>query len=139
MSSATQFQFPPRDGFVVTHFLVVADQEQSRDYYRDVFGAEVVRERDPVILKLANSWVILNTGGGPTDDKPTVTLTTPPDPDTVSAFLNLRVADIALAHREWSARGARFLTDPIDHGYEIRAYIRDPDGHLIEVGEARNS
>jgi catechol 2,3-dioxygenase-like lactoylglutathione lyase family enzyme len=139
MSSATQFQFPPRDGFVVTHFLVVADQEQSRDYYRDVFGAEVLRERDPVILKLANSWVILNTGGGPTDDKPTVTLTTPPDPDTVSAFLNLRVADIALAHREWSARGARILTDPIDHGYEIRAYIRDPDGHLIEVGEARSS
>ena len=139
MSSATQFQFPPRDGFVVTHFLVVADQEQSRDYYRDVFGAEVLRERDPVILKLANSWVILNTGGGPTDDKPTVTLTTPPDPDTVSAFLNLRVADIAWAHREWSARGAQFLTDPIDHGYEIRAYIRDPDGHLIEVGEARSS
>jgi lactoylglutathione lyase len=139
MSSATQFQFPPRDGFVVTHFLVVADQEQSRDYYRDVFGAEVLRERDPVILKLANSWVILNTGGGPTDDKPAVTLTTPPDPDTVSAFLNLRVADIGLAHREWSARGARFLTDPIDHGYEIRAYIRDPDGHLIEVGEARSS
>ena len=139
MRSATQFQFPPRDGFVVTHFLVVADQEQSRDYYRDVFGAEVLRERDPVILKLANSWMILNTGGGPTDDKPTVTLTTPPDPDTVSAFLNLRVADIALAHRECSARGARLLTDPIDHGYEIRAYIRDPDGHLIEVGEARSS
>ena len=100
MNNATQFQFPPRDGFVVTHFLVVADQEQSRDYYRDVFGAEVLRERDPVILKLANSWLILNTGGGPTDDKPTVTPTTPPDPDTVSAFLNLRVADIALAHRE---------------------------------------
>jgi catechol 2,3-dioxygenase-like lactoylglutathione lyase family enzyme len=104
-----------------------------------VFGAEVLRERDPVILKLANSWVILNTGGGPTDDKPTVTLTTPRDPDTVSAFLNLRVADIGRAYREWSSRGARFLTDPIDHGYEIRAYIRDPDGHLIEVGEARSS
>ena len=139
MSSATQFQLPPRDGFVVTHFLVVADQDQSRDYYRGVFGAEVLRERDPVIMKLANSWVILNTGGGPTDDKPTVTLTTPQDPDTVSAFLNLRVADIARAHREWSSRGAQFLTDPIDHGDEIRAYIRDPDGHLIEVSEAHSS
>ena len=73
MSSATQFQLPPRDGFVVTHFLVVADQDQSRDYYRDVLGAEVLRERDPVIMKLANSWVILNTGGGP----PT---TSPPSP-----------------------------------------------------------
>jgi predicted lactoylglutathione lyase len=57
----------------------------------------------------------------------------------VSAFLNLRVADIERAHREWSARGARFLTDPIDHGYEIRAYIRDLDGHLIEVGQARSA
>src|ERR1700752_3188447 len=139
MSNATQFQLPPRDGFVVTHFLVVADQDQSRDYYRGVLGAEVLRERDPVIMKLANSWVILNTGGGATDDKPTVTLTTPQDPDTVSAFLNLRVADIAPAHREWSSRGAQFLTDPIDHGDEIRAYIRDPDGHLIEVSEAHSS
>ena len=139
MGTAPQFQLPPRHGFVVTHFLVVADQDISRDYYRVVFGAEVVRERDPVIVQLANSWLILNTGGGPTGDKPTVTLTTPQDPDTASAFLNLRVTDIARVHRQWSSRGARFLSDPIDHGYEIRAHIRDPDGHLIEVGEARRS
>jgi lactoylglutathione lyase len=136
MNAPQQFQLPPRGGFVVTHFLVVSDPGGSRDYYRNVFGAVVVRDRDPVILQLANSWLILNTGGGPTDDKPNVTLTTPAEPDTVSAFLNLRVADIERVHREWSARGARFLTDPIDHGYEIRAYIRDPDGHLIEVGQA---
>jgi catechol 2,3-dioxygenase-like lactoylglutathione lyase family enzyme len=139
MNAPHQYQLPPRDGFVVTHFLVVSDPDRSRDYYRDVFGAVVVRDRDPVILQLANSWLILNTGGGPTDDKPTVTLTTPADLDTVSAFLNLRVADIDRAHREWSARGARFLTDPIDHGYEIRAYIRDPDGHLIEVGQVQST
>ena len=84
--------FPePQTGFVVTHFLVVSDQDRSRDYYQSVFGAEVVQERDPVILKLANSWLILNVGGGPTDDKPTVTLTTPQDPDQTSAFINLRV------------------------------------------------
>jgi lactoylglutathione lyase len=132
-------QFPPREGFVITHFLVVADQDRSRDYYRTVFDAQVLRDRDPVILQVANTWLILNTGGGPTEDKPTVTLTTPPDPDTVSAFLNIRVADIHSAHREWARRGARFLTDPVDHGYEIRAYIRDPDGHLIEVGQARTT
>ena len=52
--------FPePQTGFVVTHFLVVSDQDRSRDYYQSVFGAEVVQERDPVILKLANSWLIL--------------------------------------------------------------------------------
>jgi lactoylglutathione lyase len=135
MNAPTQFQLPPRDGFIVTHFLVVSDQEGSRDFYTKVFGAQVVRERDPVILRLANSWLILNSGGGPTDDKPAVTLTTPTDPDTVSAFINLRVADIEQAHRDWSARGAQFVTDPIDRGNEIRAYIRDPDGHLIEVGQ----
>ena len=133
----SQDDFPaPKTGFVVTHFLVVSDQDRSREFYRSVFGATVVMERDPVILKLANSWLILNVGGGPTDDKPSVTLATPRDPEETSAFLNLRVADIRAAYAEWSARGAEFLTEPKDHGREIRAYIRDPDGHLIEVGQA---
>ena len=93
-------------------------------------------ERDPVILKLANSWLILNVGGAPTDDKPLVTLAPPADPGLASAFLDVRVADIAAAYAQWSAKGAEFLTEPKDHGREIRAYIRDPDGHLIEVGQA---
>ena len=130
--------FPtPHEGFVLTHFLVVSDQDRSREFYRRVFDGQVLLERDPVIMKVANSWLILNVGGGPTDDKPTVTLTTPADPNRTSAFLNIRVADIAKVYREWSARGAEFLTEPKDHGREIRAYIRDPDGHLIEVGESR--
>ena len=87
-------------------------------------------------MKVANTWLILNVGGGPTDDKRTLTLTTPPDPNRTSAFLNVRVADIHRAYKEWSANGAEFLTEPKDHGWEIRAYIRDPDGHLIEVGQA---
>jgi lactoylglutathione lyase len=133
----TDNEFPaPQSGFVVTHFLVVSDQDRSRDFYQSVFGATVVLERDPVILKMANSWLILNEGGGPTDDKPTVTLVPPADPSRASAFINLRVADIAAAYAQWSARGAEFLTEPKDHGRENRAYIRDPDGHLIEVGQA---
>ena len=129
--------FPaPTEGFVLTHFLVVSDQDRSREFYQSLFGGRVVRERDPVILKVANSWLILNLGGGPTDDKPGVTLTTPQEPNETSAFLNVRVADISKAYEEWSAKGASFLTEPKDHGVEIRAYIRDPDGHLIEVGQA---
>ena len=129
----------PATGFVITHFLVVSDQDRSREYYRTLFDATVVLERDPVILKVANTWLILNVGGGPTDDKPTVTLTTPPDPDRTSAFMNVRVADIHKAYAEWSAKGATFLTEPKDHEREIRAYIRDPDGHLIEVGQTTTS
>jgi len=130
-------EFPaPKQGFVITNFLVVSDQDRSREFYSSVFGAKVVRDRDPVILRVANTWLILNVGGGPTDDKPTVTLSTPTDPNHTSAFMNVRVADIAKTYKEWSARGAQFLTEPKDHGFEIRAYIRDPDGHLIEVGQA---
>jgi len=129
--------FPaPTEGFVLTHFLVVSDQNRSRDFYQSILGGKVVLERDPVILKVANSWLILNVGGGPTDDKPSVTLTTPPDPDRTSAFMNVRVADIRKIYEEWTAKGAEFLTPPKDHGREIRAYVRDPDGHLIEVGQS---
>jgi lactoylglutathione lyase len=130
-------EFPaPKEGFVITHLLVVADQDRSREFYQSLFDGEVVLERDPVVMKVANTWLMLNVGGGPTDDKPGVTLTTPPDPGRTSAFLNVRVADIAKVYQEWSAKGAEFLTPPKDHGREIRAYVRDPDGHLIEVGQA---
>ena len=129
--------FPaPKHGFVLTHFLVVSNQDRSREFYRMLFDGEVILERDPVILKVANTWLILNVGGGTTDDKPEVTLTTPSDPNRTSAFINVRVADIRQAYKDWSAQGVQFLTEPKDHGREIRAYIRDPDGHLIEVGEA---
>ena len=129
--------FPaPSEGFVLTHFLVVSDQDRSREFYQKLFGGTVVVERDPVIMRVANSWLILNVGGGPTDDKPTVTLSTPPDPDHTSAFLNVRVADIKRTYADWTAKGIQFLTPPKDHGAEIRAYVRDPDGHLIEVGQA---
>jgi Glyoxalase/Bleomycin resistance protein/Dioxygenase superfamily len=83
----------------------------------------------------ANSWIVINGGGGPTDDKPTVILETPRDPDRVSSFLNIRVKDIDAVYAEWSARGAQFLTPPKQHQYEKRCYIRDPDGQLIELGQ----
>ena len=129
--------FPaPREGIVLTHFLTVKDQDHSRAFYADVLGGQVVLERDPCIIKLANSWIILNVGGGPTDDKPDVTLAAPTDLKTVSSFLNIRVANIRAKYEEWRSKGAQFLTPPIDRGAEIRCYMRDPDGYLIEVGEA---
>jgi len=120
---------------VLAHFIVSDDVERSRHFYTEVLGGRVVFSGGPTYVELANSWIIINVGGGPTDDKPTVTLETPRDPDRVSSFLNIRVADIEAVYAEWSARGAQFLTPPKQHQYEIRCYIRDPDGYLIEVGQ----
>ena len=126
----------PTEEIVLTHFIVSRNVERSLRFYTDVLGGETVLEGEPSIVALANGSIIINVGGGPTDDKPTVTLEAPSDQDRVSAFLNIRVADIHAVYEEWSGRGAEFVTPPIDRGREIRCYIRDPDGHLIEVGQS---
>jgi catechol 2,3-dioxygenase-like lactoylglutathione lyase family enzyme len=129
-------EFPtPTEGIVLTHFIVTADVERSRRFYGNVLGGEVLLDGEPTIIALANSWIIINLGGPPTDDKPTVTLEPPRDPGRVSSFLNIRVADIRNTYEQWRARGAEFLTPPTDRGVELRCYMRDPDGHLIEVGQ----
>ena len=125
----------PAENLVLTHFIVSDDVERSRAFYTDVLGGETIRAREPAYVALANSWIIINDGGGPTDDKPEVILETPRDPTRVSSFLNIRVADIHAVYDEWSRRGAEFITPPIQRETEIRCYLRDPDGHLIEVGQ----
>ena len=125
----------PREGILLTHFVVSADVERSVRFYTGVLGGEAVREGEPSIVQLANSWIIINVGGGPTVDKPEVILETPPDPTRSSSFLNIRVADVHAVYDEWRARGGEFITPPQDLGSEIRCYLRDPDGHLIEVGQ----
>jgi catechol 2,3-dioxygenase-like lactoylglutathione lyase family enzyme len=128
--------FPaPKEGFLITHFIVSRDVERSRRFYTDILGGEAILEGELSIVAFANGWITISGGGGPTPDKPTVTLVPPSDPDRVSAFLNIRVADIQAVYEAWRKRGAHFLTPPIDHGGEIRCYMRDPDGHLIEVGQ----
>jgi catechol 2,3-dioxygenase-like lactoylglutathione lyase family enzyme len=127
--------FPvPEMGIELTHFIVTQDIARSREFYANVLGGEIVSE-SPAVVALANSWIIMNAGGGPTDDKPGVTLTAP-EPNTTSSFLNIRVANIQEIYDDWSHKGAQFLTPPVDHGVELRCYLRDPDGHLIELGQS---
>ena len=130
---------PPPADIVLAHFIVSDDVERSRRFYTDVLGGTIAYSGPGGLtyVALANTWIIINTGGGPTDDKPSITLEAPHDLDRVSAFLNIRVADIAAVYADWSAKGAQFLTEPIDRGPGIRCYLRDPDGHLIEVGQSR--
>lgn len=129
-------QFPaPAEGILITYLIISNDIDRSRRFYTEVLGGESLLEGEPSIIALANGWVTITTGGGPTDDKPTVTLEPPSDVNRVSSFMNIRVANIAEVYETWRAKGATFLTPPIDHGREIRCYMRDPDGHLIEVGQ----
>jgi catechol 2,3-dioxygenase-like lactoylglutathione lyase family enzyme len=126
----------PGEGFVVTQFITVRSVARSRAFYSDVLGGQVVLEENPCIVKLSNSWVIMNPGGGPTPDKPDISVVNHEAGNTVSSFMNLRVADIQEWYERWSSKGAQFVTPPIDRGAEIRCYMRDPDGYLIEVGQA---
>jgi catechol 2,3-dioxygenase-like lactoylglutathione lyase family enzyme len=134
----TSMDFPaPKEGFVVTHFLTSRDVRRSTAFYRDVLGGKVVLEGEPSIVKLANTWIVINVGGAPTEDKPDVVLEAPSDMRKTSSFLNLRVADARKAYEEWKAKGATFITPPQDRAREIRCYMRDPDGYLIEVGQLK--
>jgi lactoylglutathione lyase len=126
----------PASGAVLTHLLIVRDVDRSREFYRRVMDAEVVREREPCILRFHNSYIVINSQGGPTDDKPTVQAQAPPNANTLSSAMNIRVTDVHAVYEQWRARGGEFLTEPKDHGVEIRCYLRDPDNYLIEVGQA---
>ncbi len=123
------------DEIVLTHFIVSDDIDRSCRFYTEILGGTAVIVGEPTYVALANSWIIINGGGGPTDDKPGITLETPPNLDRTSSFLTIRVADMERAYSEWGALGAEFLTPPKHHETEIRCYIRDPDGYPIEVGQ----
>ena len=129
----------PADGVELTTVLVISELDRSKRFYADVLGATVVREYGGTscVLSFQGAWLLLVTGGGPTPDKPTVTFAPPRDPDSVSHELTLRVPDCRAAHEVLSGRGAKFLTPPVESDWEVRAFLRDPDGHLLEISEAK--
>jgi predicted enzyme related to lactoylglutathione lyase len=131
------YQMPPQDGFTVAYFLTVADIERSAKFYEKVFGGRILSRGPPGYIQIANTWLIINVGGGPTPDKPTVTLSVPDDPDSVSSFMNIRVADIQACYELWQSRGAEFITEPKAQYGETCCYMRDPDGYIIEVGQSK--
>jgi len=133
------YEMPPKTGISIAHFLTVADIDRSARFYSTIFDGRILSKGDssgaPAYLQIANTWLILNVGGGPTPDKPTVTLSTP-DPDRINSFMNIRVADIQACYQLWKSRGAGFITEPIPKYGEIRCYMRDPDGYIIEIGQS---
>jgi putative intracellular protease/amidase/predicted enzyme related to lactoylglutathione lyase len=133
------YEMPPREGISIAHFLTVADVDRSARFYEEVFDGRILSKGDsdgaPAYIQIANTWLLVNPGGGPTPDKPTVTLSVP-DPNHINSFMNIRVADIQACYKLWKSRGAEFITEPIPKYGETRCYIRDPDGYIIEVGQS---
>lgn len=130
---------PPRGGFSVAYFLTVVDIDRSIRFYETVFGGLILSRGDsegaPGYVQIANTWLIVNVGGGPTPDKPSVTLRVLADPNKISSFMHIRVADIQTCYELWRSRGAQFITEPKDKLVETCCYIRDPDGYIIEVAQ----
>lgn len=128
---------PFADDVAVTQILVVSDPARSRNFWVGVLGATVYREYgESIVLQFLGTWLLLVTGGAPTPDKPDVTLAAPADQHVVSHAMTLRVEDCRAVHDELVRRGAEFLTPPYDWGGEIRCFLRDPDGHLVELSQA---
>ncbi len=129
----------PKPGVELTHILVVSDLDRARTFYRDVLGASVHREYGGTssVLQFQGTWILLVTGGEPTPDKPGITFAPPADPSHVAHAMTIRVPSCQDAYDELRSRGAAFLTPPHDWGPEVRCFFQDPDGHLLEISEAK--
>jgi catechol 2,3-dioxygenase-like lactoylglutathione lyase family enzyme len=129
----------PTEDVEVTLLLVVDDVERSTTFYRDVLGATLYREYGgtSAVFRFQGTWLLLVTGGGPTKDKPDVTFAAPTDANTATHELTMRVPDCRAAYEVLRARGAEFLTPPVQYEHEIRCFFRDPDGHLLEISQVR--
>ena len=127
----------PLESMALTHILVVSDLDRARNFYRDVLGATIYGEYGgtSIVFDFVGAWLLVVTGGGPSKDKPEVTFAPPSDPNQVSHAMTIRVPDCQAAYEMLKARGAEFITPPVDWGYEIRCFFRDPDGHLFEISQ----
>lgn len=129
----------PFQDSALTTILVVSDMEAAKKFYFDVLQAELFREYGgtSVVLQFLGDWILLVTAGGPTDDKPDTHFNPPKDENDVSHCFTIRVKDCQQSYETLKARGANFITPPVDHGAEVRCFFRDPDGHLFEISEYR--
>jgi catechol 2,3-dioxygenase-like lactoylglutathione lyase family enzyme len=128
--------FPTSD-MELTHILVVSNIAKSKKFYQDILGAEVYREYggSSCVLKFQGAWLLIVTEGGPTKDKPGTKFTIPKDINSVSHSMTIRVKDCQKSYEILKARGADFITPPVDWESEIRCFFRDPDGHLFEISQ----
>ena len=109
----------PVEGMALTHILVVTEMNRARSFYHDVLGAEVYREYGGTscVLKFLDSWLLLVTGGGPTEDKPDVTFWPPRDKSAVSHSMTIRVPDCQAVYDVLKGRD-QMLNAHVQNGQE---------------------
>lgn len=130
----------PSAGMEITTILVVSDMEKSKTFYSDVLNANLFREYGgtSVVYQFMNQWLLLVTGGGPTEDKPGISFEPPQKKENVSHSFTIRVKNCQESYEVLKNRGANFITPPYNWGSEIRCFFRDPDGHLFEISQVEN-
>lgn len=121
----------------LTTILVVTDMQQSRAFYVDGLGAEMIREYGgtSIVLKFLGNWLLLVSAGGPTEDKPEISFEPPEDPHVVSHAFTIRVENCNKSYEVLMGKGINFITPPVTDGAETRCFFQDPDGHLFEISE----
>ena len=131
----------PFQDSVVTTILVISDMSISKSFYTDILGAKIYNEYGgtSLVLEFLGSWILLITPGGPTKDKPDVHFKQPIDKNTISHSFTIRVKDCEKSYQILKERGAEFITPPVNSGSETRCFFHDPDGHLFEISEYRQS
>ena len=137
-TSGTDTSDFPTEGVGITIQFVVGNLERSRAYYRDVLGATETGEPGgaAVVLAFQGTTLVLVTGSSGTPERPDVTFRPPADIGHVSLRLTIQVPDCRQAYEVLTARGAAFLAPPVEYEEEVRAFFRDPDGHLLEISES---
>jgi catechol 2,3-dioxygenase-like lactoylglutathione lyase family enzyme len=131
----------PFESSQLTTILVVSDLRESKSFYIDMLGAELFREYSgsSVVLKFLENWILLVLPGGPTEDKPDIHFQTHQDKNVVSHSFTIRVDNCQQTYDILQVRGVEFITPPFDRGAEIRCFFRDPDNHLFEISEYRQT
>jgi catechol 2,3-dioxygenase-like lactoylglutathione lyase family enzyme len=129
----------PTEGMALSHILVVSNLEKSKVFYNDILGADLYREYGGTscVFEFQGAWLLVVTGGEPTEDKPDIYFKAPVDKNSVNHAMTIRVPDCQGAYDVLKSRGAEFITPPYYWESEIRCFFRDPDGHLFEISQVK--
>lgn len=130
--------FPDADAGVEP-LLAVADLGQALEFWVKRVGAQVITEwASYALLRVGAGRLHLAVTGDPPPDR-VVRLVPPADrDDEATGEVVIRVADCRAVVGALEKRGVRFLGPPATPawGGEVRAFARDPDGHLVEISSS---